>query len=110
MAFSNSLTSRLDDLRSRNSQFMASEPSPAYTVPARYSGSFMTTHSQSSSDARGNLQRRFTTDMTKMPPPQTPIGQPPNQPVESAEITSTVSGPFFVPRIAYDIAFGVSRF
>lgn len=87
---------------------MASEPSPAYTVPARYSGSFMPTHSQSSNDARGNLQRRFTTDMTKMPPPQTPIGQPPNQqPVESADISSAVSGLLLVPRIAHNISFGV---
>lgn len=89
MAF-NSITSRLDDLRSRNSQFMASESSSGFTTPSRYSGSFMTTHSQASSDARGNLQRRFTTDMTKMPT-LPPIGQPPNQVKESVDISSTVS-------------------
>lgn len=90
MAFSNALSSRLDDLRSRNSQFMASESSSGFTTPSRYSGSFMTTHSQPVNDARGSLQRRFTTDLTKMPT-LPPIGQPPNAVVEPVDISSTVS-------------------
>ena len=55
----------------------------------------MPTHSQPVNDARGNLQRRFTTDLTKLPT-LPPIGQPPNPVVEPVEMSSTVSG-FFVP-------------
>lgn len=92
MAFSNALTSRLDDLRSRNAQIMGGETTSGFSTPSRYSGSFMSTHSQPVNDARGNLQRRFTTDLTKMPT-LPPIGQPPNQVVESVDLSSSVSEP-----------------
>ena len=90
MAFNNSLTSRLDDLRSKNLPATSSENHSGYTTPSRYSGSFMTSHSQPSSDTRASLQRRFTTDLGKMST-LTPIGQQPGQAVEPMEITSTVS-------------------
>lgn len=90
MAFNNSLTSRLDDLRSKNPQATSSETNNGYTTPSRYSGSFMTSHSQPSNDARASLQRRFTTDLSKMST-LTPIGQQPGQALEPIEISSTVS-------------------
>ncbi|KAL8903475.1 MAG: hypothetical protein Q9171_007390 [Xanthocarpia ochracea] len=91
MAYNNALTSRLDELRSRNAPITTtttSESSSGYTTPARYSGSFMTSHSQSINDARASLQRRFTTDMSKMPN-LTPIGQQPAQVQEPAEVPNT---------------------
>lgn len=90
MAFNNSLSSRLDDLRSRNPQSTTSENTSGYTTPSRYSGSFMTTHSHQTNDARASLQRRFTTDLSKMST-LTPIGQPPTQAVESVDMSATVS-------------------
>ena len=92
MAFNNSLTSRLDDLRSKNPQATSSENNSGYTTPSRYSGSFMTSHSQPSNDTRASLQRRFTTDLSKMST-LTPIGQQPSQgqAAEPIEISSTVS-------------------
>lgn len=50
----------------------------------------MTTHSHPSNDARASLQRRFTTDLSKMST-LTPIGQQPNQAAESVDIASMVS-------------------
>lgn len=93
MAYNNALTSRLDELRSRNAPITTtttSESSSGYTTPARYSGSFMTSHSQSINDARASLQRRFTTDMSKVPN-LTPIGQQPAQAPEPVEVPNTVS-------------------
>ena len=90
MAFNNnSLSTRLEELRSRNPQSTASENTTGYTTPSRYSGSFMTTHSHPSNDVRASLQRRFTTDLGKMPT-LTPIGQQPSQVVDSVDISSTV--------------------
>ncbi|KAI4256399.1 MAG: hypothetical protein L6R42_006250, partial [Xanthoria sp. 1 TBL-2021] len=91
MAYNNALTTRLDELRSRNAPITtttASESSSGYTTPARYSGSFMTSHSQSINDARASLQRRFTTDMSKVPN-LTPIGQQPAQAPEPVEVPNT---------------------
>ncbi|KAL9606417.1 MAG: hypothetical protein Q9179_000437 [Wetmoreana sp. 5 TL-2023] len=90
MAYNNALTSRLDELRSRNPSAAAttSESSSGYTTPSRYSGSFMTSHSQSAGDTRASLQRRFTTDMSKMPN-LTPIGQQPVQAQEPVELPNT---------------------
>lgn len=95
MAYNNALTSRLDELRSRNGPITTtstttSENTSGYTTPARYSGSFMTSHSQSINDARASLQRRFTTDMSKVPN-LTPIGQQPAQAPEPVEVPNTVS-------------------
>lgn len=88
MAFNNALSTRLEELRSRNPQSTASENTTGYTIPSRYSGSFMTTHSHPSNDVRASLQRRFTTDLSKMPT-LTPIGQP-SQVVDPVDISSTV--------------------
>ncbi|MCJ1287538.1 hypothetical protein MMC26_006890 [Xylographa opegraphella] len=77
MASSNSLSSRLEELRSRNPQSPPGEITySGYNTPNRYSGSFMPSHSQPvSNDARANLQRRFTADSGNVPT-LTPIGQP----------------------------------
>ncbi|KAL8717901.1 MAG: hypothetical protein Q9225_004911 [Loekoesia sp. 1 TL-2023] len=90
MAYNNALTSRLDELRSRNpsTATTTSESSSGYTTPSRYSGSFMTSHSQSVNDTRASLQRRFTTDLSKMPN-LTPIGQQPAQVQEQTEVPNT---------------------
>ncbi|KAL8947591.1 MAG: hypothetical protein Q9222_006143 [Ikaeria aurantiellina] len=90
MAYNNALTSRLDELRSRNSQTAttSSENSSGYNTPSRYSGSFMNSHSQSFSDTRASLQRRFTTDLSKMPN-LTPIGQQPAQTHEPVDMPNT---------------------
>lgn len=50
----------------------------------------MTSHSQSASDTRASLQRRFTTDMSKTPN-LTPIGQQPGQAQGPVEVPNTVS-------------------
>lgn len=47
----------------------------------------MPSHSSSTNEARASLQRRFTTDLSKMPA-LPPIGQLPNQGIESAEYSS----------------------
>ncbi|MCJ1471265.1 hypothetical protein MMC07_009913 [Pseudocyphellaria aurata] len=88
MAFNNSLSTRLEELRSRNPQSTTSENPTGYTAPSRYSGSFMASHSHPSNDVRASLQRRFTTDLGKMPT-LTPIGQQPNQVVDPLDISST---------------------
>lgn len=49
----------------------------------------MATHSHPSNDVRASLQRRFTTDLGKMPT-LTPIGQQPNQVVDPLDMSSTV--------------------
>ena len=89
MAFNNSIASRLGDLRSRNNPVSTSESPSGYTTPSRYSGSFMNSHSQPSSDARASLQRRFTTDLSKMQP-LAPINQ------QSPQIAEQVEGPVAV--------------
>ena len=83
MASYNALSARYDELRSPN-------PPPTSniagtTTPARYSGSFMQTQSQSFNDARGNLQRRQTTDLSKMQG-ITPIGQQPAPAVDPVDL------------------------
>lgn len=92
MAYNNPIATRLDGLRSRNppSTTAGSETSSGYTTPSRYSGSFMPSHSQSANDNRASLQRRFTTDLSKMPN-ITPIGQQPAQIQESVDAPNTVS-------------------
>ncbi|KAI4161670.1 MAG: hypothetical protein LQ342_004678 [Letrouitia transgressa] len=84
----NSITTRLDELRFRSPTGTTSESTSGYTTPSRYSASFMPTHSQSSSEARSSLQRRFTTDLGKMQT-LTPIGQQPAHAPESGEASST---------------------
>ena len=91
MSTSNSLSSRLEELRSRNPQSPPGELAySGYTTPTRYSGSFMPSHSQAtSSEARSSLQRRFTADSGNVPT-LTPIGQQPIQAMEPVDMSATV--------------------
>ena len=95
MAFNNALTSRLDELRSPNAPATPSENTNGFTTPSRYSGSFMATHSQPMNDSRASLQRRFTTDLSKMSN-LTPIGQQPVQTPEPADVPNTVCVPIAI--------------
>ena len=94
MASSNSLSSRLEELRSRNPQSPPGEITySGYNTPTRYSGSFMPSHSQpASNDPRKSLQRRFTAD-SDAAPTLTPIGQQLTQTVESVDMAATVRVP-----------------
>ena len=89
MASGNSLSSRLEELRSRNPQSPPGESVySGYTTPTRYSGSFMTSH-QTTSDTRTSLQRRFTADSNSVPM-LPPIGHQPTQSMESVDMTASV--------------------
>ncbi|MCJ1433835.1 hypothetical protein MMC27_003200 [Xylographa pallens] len=90
MASSNSLSSRLEELRSRNPQSPPGEITySGYNTPNRYSGSFMPSHSQPlSNDARASLQRRFTADSGNVPT-LTPIGQQPSQVMDPVDMYAT---------------------
>ena len=83
MATFNALSARYDELRSPNPP--STSNTTGTTIPARYSGSFMQTQSQTFNDARESLQRRQTTDLGKMPG-ITPIGQQPAQAVDSVDL------------------------
>ena len=83
MASYNALSARYDELRSPNPP--PTSNTTGTTTPARYSGSFMQTQSQQLSDARGSLQRRQTTDLSKMPG-MAPIGQQPAQVVDAVDL------------------------
>ena len=83
MASYNALSARYDELRSPNPP--PTSNTTGNTTPARYSGSFMQTQSQQFTDARGSLQRRQTTDLSKMPG-ITPIGQQPAQTVDPTDL------------------------
>ena len=94
MAATNPLSTRLEELRSRNPQ---SPPGDSgYTTPTRYSGSFMlNSHSlsfnNSSADNRAFLQRRFTADSNNTPPALTPTGPPNGQGLEGLDMPNNVS-------------------
>ncbi|KAG8526279.1 uncharacterized protein KY384_000272 [Bacidia gigantensis] len=89
MAFNNNLAARLDELRSPNPSRMHSENTTGQNTPSfRYSGSFMSPNNNQTPIETPNLQRRFTTDLSKMQNIG-PIGQPPNQIAVSADANAT---------------------
>ena len=107
MAFNNSITARYDELRSPNPP--SSSATTGTTTPSRYSGSFMQSHSQSFGDTRASVQRRQTTDLSKMPA-ITPIGQQPTPTTqgESVDIAATVrQQPLHFPQSQYRLSLGV---
>lgn len=76
MSINNSLTARLDELRSRNISRLHSENTTGQNTPSfRHSGSFMSPPQAPTPIEPPNLQRRFTTDLSKMQPQVPPIGQ-----------------------------------
>lgn len=93
MASSNSLTNRLDGLRSRNPQTNSTEPSSGYTTPSRYASNFMPSHSQPTSTAeRGSLYRRNTNE-AGMLPNLAPIGQQPGTTNQGTQMSGGVEYP-----------------
>ncbi|KAL9104443.1 MAG: hypothetical protein Q9163_000595 [Psora crenata] len=89
MAFNNSLTARLDELRSRNAPRLHSENTTGQNTPSfRYSGSFMSPPQTQTPVDAPNLQRRFTTDLSKMQP-IAPIGRHPSH-GGSVDMSSTL--------------------
>ncbi|KAL9131734.1 MAG: hypothetical protein Q9217_000409 [Psora testacea] len=79
MALNNSLTARLDELRSRNAPRLHSENTTGQNTPSfRYSGSFMSPPQAQTPIEAPNLQRRFTTDLSKMQQMAASVGQQPS--------------------------------
>ena len=96
MALNNSLTARLDDLRSRNPARLHSENTTGQNTPSfRYSGSFMSPPQVQTPIDTPNLQRRFTTDLSKMQQ-IVPFGQQANQ-GGSVDRSATVSASSIIP-------------
>ena len=96
MTSNNSLTARLDELRSRNPPRLYSESTTGQNTPSfRYSGSFMSPPQSQTPNETPNLQRRFTTDMSKMQQGLAPIGQPPNSggQADSSNVRSNITNP-----------------
>ena len=93
MASSNPLSTRLEELRSRNPQSPPGDSvHSGYTTPTRYSGSFMNSHSLPfSADNRALLQRRFTADSNNTPPVLTPNGFQAPPAMDSLDMTTNVS-------------------
>ena len=91
MAFNNnSLSARLDELRSRNPPRLHSENTTGQNTPSfRYSGSFMSPSQTQTPTETPNLQRRFTTDLSKMQQIG-PVGQQSNNSGAVMDISATV--------------------
>lgn len=65
MAFKNGLSERLDELRFPSPRSPSESPFPAYSPLAGHSN-LISSLSRPPSDVRSNLQRRFTTDSSKL--------------------------------------------
>jgi hypothetical protein len=67
MAFTNGLSERMGELRFPNPRSPNEEvPYSGYVSPPRGQSSVFSSFQSSPNEARGNLQRRFTTDSSKM--------------------------------------------
>ena len=95
MASYNALSARYDELRSPNPP--PTSNTTGTTTPTRYSGSFIQNQSQTFNDARGNLQRRQTTDLSKMPG-IAPIGQQPAQVADPVDLPPVCTPDFQLSR------------
>ena len=90
MAFKNGLSERLDELRFTSPRSPPSESAfSGYTSPTRGQSSFMSAFHTPPNDVRANLQRRFTTDASKLSG-WVPFGQQPQLP-EAQDLLSSVS-------------------
>jgi hypothetical protein len=68
MAFSGGLNERMEELRFPNVRSPNDEyPYSGYASPPRGQNSFFSSFQPSSNDTRASLQRRFTTDSSKIP-------------------------------------------
>ena len=94
MSLNNSLTARLDELRSRNLSRLHSENTTGQSTPSfRHSGSFMSPPQAPTPIEPPNLQRRFTTDLSKMQPQVPPIGQQLGNGGSSTDVPPSVCRP-----------------
>ena len=66
MAFSNTLSGRMEELRFPNLRSPDTEAFSPNATSARDQNSYFSTLQNSSNDSRTSLQRRFTTDSSKM--------------------------------------------
>src|SRR5271154_5616651 len=66
MAFTNGLNERMDELRFGSQRSPTDENTYGFNSASRPQSSFFSSFQQPSSDARGSLQRRFTTDSSKI--------------------------------------------
>lgn len=67
MAFKNGLSERLDELRFGSPRSPPSEsPFSGYSSLSPSQSSFMSSFQRPSNDVRANIQRRFTTDASKL--------------------------------------------
>ena len=66
MAFTNGLSERMGELRYGGQRSSTDESSFAGFTTSRPQSSFFTSFQPPSTDSRGGLQRRFTTDASKM--------------------------------------------
>ncbi|ORY10563.1 hypothetical protein BCR34DRAFT_347319 [Clohesyomyces aquaticus] len=90
MAFPNGLADRADDVRFRNAQSPRDESSfNSIASPLRNAGPQMAAQNAASSDARGQLHRRFTTNnIPTLNTPLSPIGLQRRQAAEPPEFTT----------------------
>ncbi|MCJ1307225.1 hypothetical protein MMC25_000871 [Agyrium rufum] len=87
MSSTNSLSSHLEDLRSRNPQSPPAENGySGYSTPVRYSLNMLPTHSQPLSEARASLQRRFTADSGRVPTLSSPGQQSSTTGLENVDV------------------------
>lgn len=94
MSLNNSLTARLDELRSRNLSRLHSENTTGQNPPSfRHSGSFMSPPQPQNPMEPPDLQRRFTTDLSKMQPQVAPIGQQLGNAGSATEVSPLVCHP-----------------
>ena len=95
MAFTNGLSERMGELRFPNPRSPTEEAHfSGYVSPPRGQSSFFSPFQPSTSDTRGNLQRRFTTDSSKMSSLSSTGGQ--NSQLVKSQITASVCGAHFI--------------
>lgn len=95
MAFTNGLSERMGELRFPNPKSPTDDaPFSAYVSPPRGQSSFFSPFQPSPTDSRGNLQRRFTTDSSKMSSLSSMGGQ--NSQLVKSQLTASVCGAHFI--------------
>lgn len=95
MAFTNGLSERMGELRFPNPRSPNDEvPYSGYVSPPRGQNPFFSTFQPSTNDTRGSLQRRFTTDSSKMSSLSSMGGQNPQ--MVKSQFTASVGFAHFI--------------
>ena len=95
MAFTNGLSERMGELRFPNPRSPNDEaPYSGYVSPPRGQNPFFSPFQSSTSDTRGSLQRRFTTDSSKMSSLSGMGGQ--NSTIVKSQFTASVCCAHFI--------------